>query len=424
MDAYKLLLALVGLALIGATWLPHLLKRHPITFPIAYVLIGLVLYALPVQVPRPDPFRYAELAEQLTELVVIVALAGAGLRLDTPFGWRTWSSTWRLLLLTMPLCILAATWLGQHLLGLGLASAVLLGAVLAPTDPVLASDVQVAGPGEGDEDPVRFTLTSEAGLNDGLAFPFVWLAVAIALAVGGDAEPGWFARWVWLDVLWRISAGALVGWGLGYGLMHLIFRSAQGAEMARSSDGLAALAITLFVYGVTELLHGYGFLAVFVAALVIRHYERTHEYHGVLNQFADQVERLLTALLLIVLGGTLTIGILDPLQPVDWLFAVGFVLLVRPLAGWLSLSRSRLSGRERSVVAVFGIRGIGSFYYLMFAFNHAEFAERERLWAIVTLVVLMSILLHGLSAARVMRHMDAWRKRRRGRVSADTPPAT
>ena len=416
MDPYKLMLALAGLALIGATWLPHLLKRHPLTFPMVYVFLGIALYTLPLQLPDPDPFEYALATERLTELVVIVALVGAGLRLDTPFGWRTWSPTWRLLALTMPMCILAGAWLGQHLLGLGLASAALLGAVLAPTDPVLAADVQVAGPGEGDEDTVRFTLTSEAGLNDGLAFPFVWLAIAISTTVAGTAEPDWFGQWLLRDVVWRVGGGVLIGWLVGYGLMYLIFRTRGEESMSRTSDGLAALAITLFVYGIAELCHAYGFLAVFVAAVVIRHHERSHSYHGTLNLFAEQCERLLTAMLLILLGGMVAIGVLGPLQPVDWVFALAFVLLVRPLTGYLALARSSPPARERWAISLFGVRGIGSFYYLAFALNHGEFIDHPRLWAIVTLVVLISILLHGMFATGALRRLDRWRVwRARGR---------
>lgn len=427
MDPYKLALALIGLALIGATWLPHLLKRHSLTFPMVYVTLGLLLYALPLQLPDPDPFEYSVTAERLTELVVLVALVGAGLRIDTPFGWRRWSPTWRLLGLTMPLCILAGAWLGQQLLGLGLASAVLLGAALAPTDPVLASDVQVGGPGEGEEDSVRFALTSEAGLNDGLAFPFVWLAIALSVLAGGAepgwAGPGWFMRWLWLDVAWRVGGGVLIGGALGYGLMQVIFRTPTDAKLSRTSDGLAALAITLFVYGVAELCHAYGFLAVFVAALVIRNHERSDTYHGTLNLFAEQCERLLTALLLILLGGTISIGVLGPLRWVDVAFALAFVLLVRPLAGWLALARSALPTRERWVISVFGIRGMGSFYYLAFAFNHGRFDDHPRLWAIVTLVVLLSVLLHGISANGVMARLDAWRAQR-GQRRQPAKPST
>ncbi len=424
MDPYKLLLALTGLALIGATWLPHLLKRHPVTFPMVYVTLGMMLYSLPLPLPDPDPFEYSIVAERLTELVVVVALLGAALRLDRPFGWRRWGTTWRLLAITMPLCIVAGAWLGQHMLGLGLASALLLGAVLAPTDPVLASDVQVGGPDEG-EDQVLFSLSSEAGLNNGLAFPFVWLAIAVATLTSGMFEPGWFSQWLWRDVVWRVVGGALIGWVVGYGLMYLIFRARTQRSLSRTSDGLAALAITLFVYGLAELCHTYGFLAVFVAAVVIRQHERSHRYRGTLNLFAEQCERLLMALLLILLGGSVAIGVLGPLQLIDIAFAVGFVLLVRPIAGVVALIGSPLPARERWMISAFGVRGMGALYFLAFALNHGQFDQHPRLWAIVTLVVLISIMLHGVFATGAMARFDRWRaQRRRHRRKRRVGPST
>ena len=258
MDPYKLMLALAGLALIGAAWLPHLLKRQPLTFPIVYVAIGIGLYSLPLQLPDPDPLQYSLVTERLTELVVLVALVGAGLRIDTPFGWRRWSVTWRLLGLTMPLCIVAGALLGLYWLGLGLASALLLGAVLAPTDPVLAADVQVGPPKSGDEDEVRFGLTSEAGLNDALAFPFVHLA--ILAAAGGLATQAGLTDWFSIKVGWKLLAGLGAGLLIGKVLGHLLFRSRRG--LSKLADGLIALAATLITYALAEMINGYGFLAV------------------------------------------------------------------------------------------------------------------------------------------------------------------
>ncbi len=414
MDPYKVAVTLVGLALLSAAWMPQLLKRYPLTLPMFYVAIGFLVYSLPIDLPAANPLRYPVATEHLTELAVLVALVGAGLRIDTRFSWRGWRLTWRLLGITMPLTILGGLLLGQHLLGYGLATAMLLGAVLAPTDPVLASDVQVHGPGEGGEDPVRFGLTSEAGLNDGFAFPFVWLAVALAMATAG--EPMDWGRWLALDVAWRVSAGVLIGGGVGYGLMHLIFRVERESSLATTSDGMIALAITLFVYGVAELCHGYGFLAVFVAALVVRQHERDHEYHTTLSLFAEQCEKLLMALLLILLGGAVATGILGALSLQEILFALIFVLLVRPLAGWIGTIGSGLKQRERWTIAVFGVRGIGSLYYLAFALNQADFARTNVLWSMVCLVVLLSILVHGVSARQVMEWLD--RRRGRGRPAA------
>ena len=410
METYKLVLAIVGLALLGAAWLPHLLKRNPLTFPILYVCLGIVLYSLPWSLPPADPARYPDIAERLTELTVLLALVGAGLRIDTPFGWRRWRLTWRLLAIAMPLTILAGFALGQHLLGYGLAGAMLLGAVLAPTDPVLASDVQVAPPGEGGEDAVRFALTSEAGLNDGLAFPFVWLAVALGLAAAG--EPMQWGRWLAMDVAWRAGGGVAIGWLVGYGLMHVIFRGKREQSLSATSDGLTVLAIMLLVYGIAELCHAYGFLAVFVAALVVRQSERHHDYHVTLNLFAEQCERLLATVVLILFGGALASGILRGLDWRECVAALLLVLVVRPLSGWLSLLGTGMRQHERWAIAIFGVRGVGSFYYLAFAFNHADFPEQQALWRIVSLVVVLSILLHGLSAKHVMAWLDRRRTRR------------
>jgi len=409
MDEYELALTLVGLALLGAAWVPHLVKRNPLTFPLLYVPLGALVYMLPLPLPPADPVRFPLIAERLTELVVLVALVGVGVRIDTRFGWRRWSLTWRLLGITMPLTILAGLWLGQVWLGYGVATAMLLGAVLAPTDPVLASDVQVYAPGEGGEDPVRFALTSEAGLNDGLAFPFVGLAIALAMASAGEPLDVW--KWLAVDVLWKVLGGVVIGLGVGYALMHLIFRSEREPTLAASSDGLTALAITLIVYGVAELCQTYGFLAVFVAALVVRQKERNHAYHTVLDTFAQQCEKLLMALMLLLLGGALASGILTALSWREVVFAVVFVGVVRPVAGWLGLVGTNISRRDRWAIAVFGVRGIGSLYYLAFAVNHAHFRDDEDLWAVVCLVIVLSIVVHGLSASAVMRWLD---RRRRG----------
>ena len=210
----------------------------------------------------------------------------------------------------------------------------------------------------------------------------------------------------------------MVGWAIGYGLMHLVFRFAREEALSRTGDGLVALAIVLIVYGVAEVLHTYGFLAVFVAAVVIRHHEHSHEYHGVLNTFAEQVERMLMALLLIALGGAVAGGVLGALTWREWAAAIAVVALVRPFAGWICLSGSPLAQRERWAIEVFGVRGIGSFYYLAFAYNHGDSSEQHSFWAVVTLVVLLSILLHGLTAKPVMKQLDRWRRYGRRRWGA------
>lgn len=301
----------------------------------------------------------------------------------------------------MPASILALVLFGWLGLGLSLAAAVLLGAVMAPTDPVLASDVQVGPPGTGDDDEVRFGLTAEAGLNDGLAFPFVHLAITLAvsgLALGGLTE------WLLVPVLWKVVAG--VGGGLVFGaiLGGLVFRV---GEQTPVSDGFFALTLTLLTYGVTELIQGYGFLAVFVAALVFRRFERDHEIHHALHDFSEQIERLLMAAILILLGAALMDGLLAPLSPLAIVGALGFIVLARPIAGWLGLIGVPLDGPRRGAIAVLGIRGIGSFYYLAYGLNSGAFDEAEAriLWAIAGLIVVVSIALHGATAGPLLRRV-------------------
>jgi sodium/hydrogen antiporter len=404
-EAHQLALLILGVAAFGVVGLPHVLSRQPLSYPIVFVAMGVLLFSLPLGLIQPNPIEFAETTETLTEIGVITALMGAGLAINRVPGWKSWGSTVKLLAITMPLTIAAVAWLGWWALGLTPAAAVLLGAVLAPTDPVLASDVQVSAPakeeGEGD-DEVRFTLTSEAGLNDGLAFPFINLAILIAL--NGVAPSGWLADFLLVEVLYKLTVGLLGGVLVGRILAWGIF--ARRSPLPRIRDGMIALAATLIAYAATEIAGGYGFLAVFVAAVVIRNQERKHSYLEVMHQFSDQIERLLSAIILVLFGGALASGILGYL---DWrgvLVAVVVVLVVRPLAGMAGLARSPMPGRERAAIAFFGIRGVGSLYYLAHASNQVEFLQVEQVWAVTALVLLISVVIHGVTATPAMAYID------------------
>lgn len=403
-DLYLLTLTGLGGLVLLVAWLPVVLRAWPLSLPIIGVAIGYLLFSLPLLQPPPRPLADKILAEHVSELVVIVALMGAGLRVDRPFSWRGWSATLRLLAVTMPLSIAAVALLGWLTSGLSLAAALLLGSALAPTDPVLASDVQVGPPRTGEEDEVRFALTAEAGLNDGLAFPFVALAIAIGAAEGLTTAS--FAGWLAYDVLWRIGAGVALGWLLGRGLGWLAFHLPSRTKLAHTGDGLIALGMTLVAYGLVELAGGYGFLGVFVTALAFRTAESEHQFHSELHEFAEQIERLLLMMVLVLFGGALAGGLLAPLTWGDVALSLVIVLVVRPLAGWTGLAGWPHPHGERALIAFFGIRGIGSFYYMAYAFNHAAFAEAERLWSITGLVVLISITLHGITVTPLMSRLD------------------
>ena len=418
MDFYIVLLAVFGGVVLLTAWLPMVLKDWPLSLPIACIAIGIFLIWSPLApVVGPNPFENRYITERMTEFVVIVSLMGAGLKIDRPIGWRRWMTTWRLIGIAMPLTIAAIAMLGWSLLGLGLASALLLGSALAPTDPVLASEVQVGPPRSGEEDEVRFSLTSEAGLNDGLSFPFVYLAIAISLSqVTG--EP-WLEEWLLVDVVWKLAVGIGVGWLIGKLMGYLAFRLPFRSQLARTGDGFVALGITCLGYGLTELADGYGFLAVFVSALTLRSVERGHRYHESLHDFSEQIERLLMMVLLVCFGAAIAEGSI--FHALSWdVAAVAFLVLfvVRPVSGWISLVGSALPIRERSVIAFFGIWGLGSFYYLAYAIGQAEFEQPEVLWVTACFVVLASIVMHGIAATPTMRYLDRHRVNRSLRVSA------
>ena len=401
-DHYIVLLLFLGLVFLSAAVLPRLLRNVLVSLPLVLIAFGALLGWPIMGRFVADPVVHGTWVERLAEMAVIISLMSAGLKLDRPIGLKRWSSTWRLLIITMPICIVVLVVGGHWLLGLPLAAAVLLGAVLAPTDPVLASDVQVGPPGEGGEDEARFALTSEAGLNDGLAFPFVNLALVIAAT--GLASAG-LGEWLLVDVLWKIGAGTLMGIAIGHFVAKLVFRF-NGWDAI--SDGFVAIALTFVAYAATELVHGYGFLAVFAAAVMFRRNERNKVDHKELHDFSEQVERMLMSVLLILFGMALVHGLLDPLGWKGMVLGLFFLLVARPVAGWLGLTGTSTPRKLRAVIAFYGIRGIGTFYYLAYGLNHAELPDgtAREVWAVAAWVVLLSVLLHGTTATFVMQRVD------------------
>ncbi|HEY8564573.1 MAG TPA: cation:proton antiporter [Beijerinckiaceae bacterium] len=411
MDSYFVVLAGFGALVLLTAWLPMVLKEAPLSLPMACVAIGAGLFAIPgFSAQAAHPADHPAVVERLTELVVVISLMGAGLKIDRVIGWRSWMITWRLLGIAMPLTIAALALLGYALLGIGAAAALLLAAALAPTDPVLASDIQVGPPASGEEDDTRFALTSEAGLNDGLAFPFVHAAILIAAAT--QTGEAWFGKWLSVYVVWKLAAGLAVGYVVGRAFGWLLFKIPNRAKLSRTGDGFVALGITCIAYAITEMAYGYGFLAVFVAALSLRSAERSHAYHDKLHAFAEELERLLMMVLLVAFGGALTSGGL--FRSLTWesvAFGLIALFLVRPLSGWLGLAGTRCPATERAVISFYGIRGIGSIYYLAYAVQKANYPEAELMWSTLAFIVLVSIVLHGATVTPAMRYID-WRQKR------------
>jgi NhaP-type Na+/H+ or K+/H+ antiporter len=447
----NLIYLIAGVAMFLAAVLPSVLDRYAVSAAMVLLVLGMAIGLLPLpEGMRLDPVAIRPQVERVTEFTILVALMGVGLAIDRSFDWRSraawaaWSPTWRLLAVAMPLTIASVALLGWGL-GLAPAAALLLGAALAPTDPVLASDVQVEGPavdGTGDsgtdddealgepvdeKDDVRFALTSEAGLNDGLAFPFVTAAVLMASAGGLSSIGSWGLHWFAWDLVGKVVVGVAAGVAVGWVLARIAFRSSRRSlRLAEQGEPLLALAALVMTYGFSQLVGGYGFVSVFACGMTLRAAERNHNYHRSMHEVVQRLERLLTLLILLMLGMSMTKGVLGEL---DWrgvVIALALVFVVRPVAGWASLRlRAREPGlpgglgrKEMLATAFFGVRGIGSLYYLSFAAGEHAFADERWLWSTVAFTILLSVMVHGTLATPVMRYLER-RRDRAGAVPVD-----
>ena len=402
---YELLLLVGGVVILVGAVLLSVQRERPFSAALVYlvagVAIGLLLRA--IGFAWYDPIDDALLFNRAAELAVIVSLFGAGVKLDRALTWRGWRTTALLLAVAMPLTIIGVALLGIWLVGMSIASAILLGAVLAPTDPVLADDVQVGGPMEREpEDEARFSLTAEAGLNDGLAFPFVMLAL-IAYERGISQIGSWWLEWFAADFVYAIAVGVAGGVIAGRLIARFTFRVIDRGWLASPFDAFVAIGAIFAVYGATELIEGYGFLAVFAAGVALRRYEADHEVHHRLHEVTLVIEKLAELSVLLLLGSVLPIGgVLELGWPV-LLGALGLIFVVRPAAVLISLLPTRLAWQERLFIAWFGIRGLGSVYYLGFAFAVLTPVDARALFSIVAVAIIVSVTLHGISGAILTR---------------------
>jgi NhaP-type Na+/H+ or K+/H+ antiporter len=404
-DVYVVACAFAGIAvLVAILALTHHVERafSPAMIYLGMGALGAIGVAL-LDAPWLAVVDDASVIEHISEGAVVVALFATGLRLDHALTLREWRSTVLLLGVVMPISIAGVALLGVWVAGLSIGGAIVLAAALAPTDPVLAGDLGVFAPGEGDRSEPAFALTSEAGLNDGLAFPFVFLGLVVASGGGGAA----YAEWLAADVLYAVGAGigigAAVGWGIAAGAVRLRDRGLLAAGL----DGWAAVGAVLAIYGIAEIAGAYGFLAAFAGGIAFRRYERDHEYNDGVHAGAEALERALELTMILLLGSLLT---LEGLGEAGWeavAIALALILVIRPLATMAGLRGSGLAGRERLYVGIFGIRGIGSVYYATAAFGSGLLAAGEgaRIIWIVVVAVCLSIVLHGASASVLTRRM-------------------
>lgn len=398
----------MGVTLFAAVAALSQQRERAFTAAVVYLVLG-AFASLGLQVLGAEPLDPldgdAVLIEHLSEFAVIVALFSAGLRLDRALGWRTWRSTTLLIAIVMPLTIAGVAMFATTAMGLSLGAAVILAAVLAPTDPVLASDVQVGPPGEAEEPEPHFALTSEAGLNDGLAFPFVFLGVFIA-AEGGT---GWLVEWALADVAYAVTLGLGIGAASGWLLAAAASRLRRRGWLLAEFDGWLAIAAVLAVYGLTELAGAYGFLAAFAGGLAFRRHERHAEHHDRIHAGASVVEKLSELALVLLLGSTVTVAGLQEPGLTGWLLAPFLILVIRPASVALGFARSPLTLHERGFISWFGIRGIGSFYYAAVAINAGVLTDSEASIVYWTMIVCagISIVVHGITSTPLTRRLRA-----------------
>lgn len=407
MEHRYIIFALIGFATLIMAWMPSISKKIKVSYPIIILAIGFVMFYARIPIPIPEPIWKDKWLLYFSELIVIVSVMGAGLKIGNIYSLQAWKKPLLLILITMPLGMLAVYFLGKYFLLLSLPSSLLLAAVLAPTDPVLASETQLDDPTreKKQNDKVRFSLTAEAGINDGAAFPFTYMAVMVGQAGGFVALD--FSNWFWDKLLLKIIIGAIVGLVLGK-LVGVLLDRLQKKTGIETFDGFLALSLTLLTYGVSEMLHGYGFVAVFGAGWAIRYYEKVSGDHKKkMHDFIDEVERVLLVLWLLLFSGAIMNGLLSGTSWKGIVFSFVFVLLVRPITGLIGLIGVKENLRNKLVVSFLGIRGIGSVFYLAWAFYTFDgFKYKAELYAITSYIILISIVIHGLSAPSIIKYLE------------------
>jgi NhaP-type Na+/H+ or K+/H+ antiporter len=404
-DPYAIALVFAGIALFAAIGaLSHQRER---AFSASLIYLGLGLAAAVIiellGVQWVAPIRDASLIEHLSEFAVIVALFGTGLRLERALHPRGWSSVGRLLGIVMPLTIAAVALFGTQVMGLSLGAAIILGAALAPTDPVLAGDVGVGPPGDEDEHEPRFAVTAEAGLNDGLAFPFVFLGAFVAAEGGSD----WLGKWLAADVAYAILIGVAFGAAGGYAIAAGIVWLRDRRLMTDALDGWIAVAAVLLVYGLTEVAGAYGFLAAFAAGIGFRRYEYGHKLNRGVHDGAEVVEKFCELGVILLLGSMVTTAGVREVGWSGWLLVPVLLLLIRPLATAVAFLGSSMPARERAFIAWFGVRGIGSLYYVAVALGLGILSvdESRTLFWTVAACIITSVVAHGVTASPLSRRL-------------------
>jgi sodium/hydrogen antiporter len=438
----------IGLLLIFVTLSGTVLSRLPLSTSMLYLGVGAIASPWALDLVRIDIRQHMQLLERLTEIVVLVSLFTAGLKLSPGLKDRRWVLPLRLALVSMLVTVLAIAAIAYLFLDLPLGACILLGGILAPTDPVLASDVQVNRP--GDSDRLRFALTAEGGLNDGTAMPFVLLGLGL-LGLQEAGDTGW--RWLLVDGVWSSLAGLASGALLGLAIGKLVLYLRREHQEAVGLDDFLAMGLVALSYGAALLVHANGFLAVFAAGVALRYLEQSQSggrdsrravekasaqpeqsvadaiavdpqhapafmAQAVLG-FNQQAERIGELAVVITIGALLWSV---PWVGAAWWFVPLLLLLIRPLAVAFGLVHSPSSSGQRWLIGWFGIRGVGSLFYLTYAINRGLAGEMAgQLTALTLSAVVASIIVHGISVTPMMAAYERAVERRGSRRGRPGP---
>ena len=425
-DIYILDLLFIGILLIAVTLGSGWISRLPLSFALIYLVVGILVgpYGLGlIKLRQGDAFN-AEVLERITEFVVIVSVFSCGLKIVRPLRFKAWDITTRLIVFLMPISIFGLAVVGKFFLGMNWGEAILLGAILAPTDPVLASEVQLTD--TNDQDELRFGLTSEGGLNDALAFPFVYFGIH---ALKDDNWNNWFKQWVVIDLIWAIAAGIFMGFIVAKAVVWIDKKIQKRRRADELMEDFVALSTILITYSLTEIVNGYGFLAVFVAGLVVQRSYTNPEKPLQQLEFVERIEKLSEVGTILILGSILLFKPMLDYAYQSLLVIVFLLFVIRPVGAWISTigkrspnSRHRkMDPRTRWLFGWFGIRGVGSLYYLAYAFGNGLKGQlgEQIAWITYTTIV-VSVIVHGISSTPLMN----WYEDRIAKHENATPPAT
>ena len=405
-DEFALGLLGFGLALFAAIGALSHEQERAFSASIIYLALGAVaaLALALLDIPPIDPFKDSKLVEHLSELALVVAIFTTAMGIERSLSWHGWRPVVGLLTVVMPLSIAAVAAFGALAMDLSLGAAIILGAALAPTDPVLAGDVGVEPPGESSEPEPNFTLGTEAALNDGFASPFVLLGIFVA-AEGGT---GWLAEWTLADVAYASLVATAIGLVGGRAMGALAIRLREAQLLDQRLDVYFAIPTVLVIFGLTELVGAYGFIAVFWAGFAFRRYEFNHEYNRHVHDGAEVVEKFGELLVILLLGSMLTVTGLESPGLAGWLLVPLLLILIRPGLVLALFARSRMPGRERAFVAWFGVRGVAAIYYGAVGIGAGVLsaAEEKTVFWTIAACVMASIVVHGVTAASLSRRLN------------------